>query len=285
MNDEVKLIKELREVAQDHAHGEGYLHGLLRRGAAAIDALRTQVAELRAENEKWQRRAESARGLIRYPCKMWDGEEAESQEYAKGYNMALEHVEKLSVTPAPEVQCKACNDTACDPSHEELAPCPGCAAKPAHVDDFRGDDAALISSAKALLALDEKGALAGGGIGGHARTIIGAFISRMAGQGERQEAVGEPVAWCFYEPASEFNGYEGKRRISFSNPKGFQCSPLYTTPQPCPDVRWLVSVSMNILSKLQHPTACVDAMDMWKLEDALKPFAGSRQAQQDGEKK
>jgi hypothetical protein len=58
---------------------------------------------LRAENEKRQRRADSARGMIRYPCKMWDGEEAESQEYAKGYNMALEHVKKLNATPAPEV--------------------------------------------------------------------------------------------------------------------------------------------------------------------------------------
>ena len=32
---------------------------------------------------------------------MWDGEEAESQEYAKGYNMALDHVEKLNATPQP----------------------------------------------------------------------------------------------------------------------------------------------------------------------------------------
>jgi phage tail protein X len=64
------------------------------------------VEALRAENEKWRRRAESARGLIRYPCRIWDGEHAESQEYAKGYNMALDHVEKLNTTPAPEVQAK-----------------------------------------------------------------------------------------------------------------------------------------------------------------------------------
>lgn len=68
------------------------------------DALHAEAEALRADNEKWQRRAESARGLIRYPCKMWDGEEAESPEYAKGYNMALEHVEKLNATQAPEVQ-------------------------------------------------------------------------------------------------------------------------------------------------------------------------------------
>lgn len=46
-------------------------------------------------------------------------------------------------------------------------------------DDFSGTDAELITSAKALLELDAAGALVPHGIGGHARTIIGAFISRF----------------------------------------------------------------------------------------------------------
>lgn len=45
-------------------------------------------------------------------------------------------------------------------------------------DNFRGDDKALIESAVSLLALDAKGALSGGGIGGHARTIIESFVAR-----------------------------------------------------------------------------------------------------------
>lgn len=100
-----------------------------------------------------------------------------------------------------------------------------------HCDDFHGDDAALVSSAKALLALDEKGALTGGGIGGHARTIIGAFIARLAEQGERQEAVaianrGKCAFWVKWTEAAE--GLYGP---------GIK---LYTTPQPGPDVRALV---------------------------------------------
>ena len=46
-------------------------------------------------------------------------------------------------------------------------------------DDFRGDNAQLILSAKALLDLDKKGALVPHGIGGHARGIISAFIARL----------------------------------------------------------------------------------------------------------
>lgn len=41
----------------------------------------------------------------------------------------------------------------------------------------------------------------------------------------------EPVAWTWYEYGSEFNGYEGRPRISFTKPKG-GATPLYTTPQP-----------------------------------------------------
>lgn len=52
MSEQVKLINELREAAGHQAHGEGYLHGLLRRGAAAIKALRAEAESLRAENAK-----------------------------------------------------------------------------------------------------------------------------------------------------------------------------------------------------------------------------------------
>lgn len=45
------LVRELREVASDHAHGEGYLHGLLRRAAANIDALQSR---LDADEQKYR---------------------------------------------------------------------------------------------------------------------------------------------------------------------------------------------------------------------------------------
>lgn len=50
MSEQVKLIEELREAAGDHAHGEGYLAGLLKRGAAAIKDLHAEAEALRAEN-------------------------------------------------------------------------------------------------------------------------------------------------------------------------------------------------------------------------------------------
>lgn len=49
-------------------------------------------------------------------------------------------------------------------------------------DNFRGDNAALIRNAKALLDLDADGALFPHGIGGHARGIIEAFVARFAAQ-------------------------------------------------------------------------------------------------------
>lgn len=48
---------------------------------------------------------------------------------------------------------------------------------------FRGDDAALVRNARALLNLDARGALTPGGIGEHARTIIAAFIERWPATG------------------------------------------------------------------------------------------------------
>lgn len=56
---------------------------------------------------------------------------------------------------------------------------------------FRGNDQALIASARALLSLDEKGALSGGGIGGHARSIISACVARLTGNGGLPEVVPE----------------------------------------------------------------------------------------------
>lgn len=46
-------------------------------------------------------------------------------------------------------------------------------------DNFNGTNTELIASAKALLELDAAGAMYPHGIGGHARTIIEAFIKRL----------------------------------------------------------------------------------------------------------
>lgn len=205
-------------------HSETPVKGYSQCAGCEIDALRTQVAELRAENEAHLEKigelgaagffdrvgitdqlCDERNALLDENQALRDQLEAARRGTSEAIDLidcisrhpsnripVLDQargalVKVLTATPAPEVQCKACNDTACDQSHEELVPCPGCAAKPAHVDGFHGDDTALVSSAKALLALDEKVALTGGGIGSHARTIIGSFIVRMAEQGERQQ--------------------------------------------------------------------------------------------------
>lgn len=49
-------------------------------------------------------------------------------------------------------------------------------------DTFNGDNAALVKSTIALLELDAKNALAPHGIGGHARTLLEAFVARTATQ-------------------------------------------------------------------------------------------------------
>lgn len=46
------------------------------------------------------------------------------------------------------------------------------------IDDFNGDNAKLIESARALISLSDSGSLAHHGIGGHARAILSAFIVR-----------------------------------------------------------------------------------------------------------
>lgn len=247
-----------------------------------VKALHAEAEALRAENEKWRRRAESARGLIRYPCKMWDGEEAESQEYSKGYNMALEHVENLNATPAPEVPDHL-RDSAkmvepgvqaeqekCDRDLELFGvsfSVRGRRVDPADVvwrmkhaylgpevsryDDFRGDNKWLVSSASSLLALDEKGALTGGGIGGHARTIIASLAARLmqqedrqqssrAEQGERQEA----VARVGMVPGTDFKSLDFFNTDLQELPVGTM---LYTTPQPSPYVRWLAAFALELI--------------------------------------
>ena len=53
-------------------------------------------------------------------------------------------------------------------------------------DDFRGDDASLISNATALLEMDAEGCLVPHGIGGHARGLLQAFIVRLQACGAAQ---------------------------------------------------------------------------------------------------
>lgn len=60
-------------------------------------------------------------------------------------------------------------------------------------DTFRGDNAALVSSIKALLALDADGALVPHGIGGHARGLLEAAACRLADQPATIEMVGDPM--------------------------------------------------------------------------------------------
>lgn len=276
------------------------------------DALRTQVAELRAENEAHLEKigelgaagffdrvgitdqlCDERNALLDENQALRDQLEAARRGTSEAIDLidcisrhpsnripVLDQargalVKVLTATPAPEVQCKACNDTACDQSHEELVPCPGCAAKPAHVDGFHGDDTALVSSAKALLALDEKGALAGGGIGGHARTIIGAFIARMAEQGERQEA---QVMWRVHH-----NPDHPEPVRAVLNSIGRQLpdnAPLYAEPQPDPDVRGLVEALEQIADARETPTLG-DPNVLRAI--AFQALAAHRQAQRKGE--
>lgn len=47
-------------------------------------------------------------------------------------------------------------------------------------DDFRGDDAHLVSCIKALISLSDEGALVPHGIGGHARALLSAAAVRLS---------------------------------------------------------------------------------------------------------
>ncbi|WP_186198055.1 hypothetical protein [Burkholderia gladioli] len=58
-------------------------------------------------------------------------------------------------------------------------------------DDFRGDDANLISSIKALIELNDEGALVPHGIGSHARSLLSAAAVRLTSP----RAAGLPEGW------------------------------------------------------------------------------------------
>ena len=62
------------------------------------------------------------------------------------------------------------------------------------IDDFNGDNAKLIESARALISLSDSGSLAHHGIGGHARAILSAFIVRTEAAALSQTA-GVPEGW------------------------------------------------------------------------------------------
>lgn len=57
------------------------------------------------------------------------------------------------------------------------------------VDDFNGDNAKLVESARAMISLSDSGSLAPHGIGGHARAILSAFIVRTEAAALSQTAV------------------------------------------------------------------------------------------------
>ncbi|WP_186140104.1 hypothetical protein [Burkholderia gladioli] len=59
-------------------------------------------------------------------------------------------------------------------------------------DDFRGDDANLISSIKALIELNDEGALVPHGIGSHARSLLSAAAVRLTSP---RAAVPAPAGW------------------------------------------------------------------------------------------
>lgn len=276
--------------------------------AAAADMINTLHAEaeaLRAENEEWaptmqrlgdQNQAlraelEAARGLLAQlrgmiNCTV-ENDSDRMPVWISTKHPVIERIDAfLAATPAPEVRCQVCNDTACDPSHEELVPCPGCAAQPAQVDNFHGNNAALVSSAKALLALDEKGALTGGGIGGHARAIIGAFIARLAEQGERQEAV---AFRCKLSIHKDWKYIDHRAPDSFEL-RECEIQPLYTTPQPGPDVRGLVRAGQQMANScynLSQFEIIGDANVKAQLRDLAKGWdealTAHRQAQRKGD--
>lgn len=215
MNDEVKLIKELREVAQDHAHGEGYLHGLLRRGAAAIDALCTKVAEVRAENEAL------VAGLL----------DPESVLV----NMLRGNIAKLSPRGVCKVYGQVLNGE--DAHHVEIA------RLRAELEAARG----LL--AKAQLHLQASGHnLAADDIGRHlAETATPVPEVRQAEQGERQEAVAylhtlhtERAQRHSVVSQSEHHPF-GVRGENYDEAYSVTTTPLYTTHQPGQDVRSLLS--------------------------------------------
>jgi len=62
-------------------------------------------------------------------------------------------------------------------------------------DDFRGDDAQLISCIKALISMNDAGALVPHGIGGHARALLSAAAVRLYLATPSPGKAQEPVAW------------------------------------------------------------------------------------------
>lgn len=76
-------------------------------------------------------------------------------------------------------------------------------------DDFRGDDAALIRSAEAMINLSDRGALVPHGLGGSGRALLAAFIVRMRARMEATTPA--PVAW----------GYVGARELNDLHCKGW----------------------------------------------------------------
>jgi hypothetical protein len=90
---------------------------------------------------------------------------------------------------------------------------------------------------------------------------------------------GEPVAWLWYEPASEWNGYEGRQRVSLEKPKASAavngCQALYlsapASAQPdrgaVQDGYKLVPITINDSIRRVIQDINSDTGEGWKAED------------------
>lgn len=94
--------------------------------------------------------------------------------------------------------------------------------------DFKGNNAALVSSINALLALDAKGALAPHGIGEMARQLLEASASRLTEQHQSQ-----PVAWFTDDHLTDKSATTWDSEVAERwRAKGWPVSQLYTHADP-----------------------------------------------------
>lgn len=214
---EEKLIEICQQVQcewsmgglSDGLYGD-YAKEVARRALAARDAQADERGERQSFPERDATKTNAEQGLYRkFEVRRVDGSDALGGKHHGCEYFVLDMTHDHHAPAALRAYAQSCASTHPHLSADLMVRFGG-ERQGTLSDTFQGDDAQLVSSIEALLALDAEGALAPHGIGGHARILLSAAAVRLAASaptlGEKAEAMRDAAMRTVQAMGYEYTG-------------------------------------------------------------------------------